>query len=111
MRMIFVGSLMIGAALLSGPGAASAAPIGGTGVRQAADSRAVVTQVQSWSRYCDSLRRACLYKDRLGEQGQGNCRTYREQCRGYSGGGGRYRAGGYEEYGEPRWHRYRGWEY
>jgi hypothetical protein len=30
---------------------------------------------------CDELRRACLNKDRLGEQGEGNCRRYRAQCR------------------------------
>ena len=31
---------------------------------------------------CDELRAACLNKDRLGEQGEGNCRRYREMCRG-----------------------------
>jgi hypothetical protein len=30
---------------------------------------------------CAELRRACLNKDRLGEQGEGNCRRYRAQCR------------------------------
>jgi hypothetical protein len=30
---------------------------------------------------CDELRRACLNKERLGEQGEGNCRRYRAQCR------------------------------
>ena len=29
---------------------------------------------------CDELRRACENKDRLGEQGEGNCRRYRETC-------------------------------
>lgn len=29
---------------------------------------------------CDELRRACENKDRLGEQGEGNCRKYREAC-------------------------------
>src|SRR5437667_7526634 len=29
---------------------------------------------------CEQLRRACEYKDRLGERGEGNCRTYRETC-------------------------------
>jgi hypothetical protein len=27
------------------------------------------------------LRRACLHKDELGEQGEGNCRRYRRTCR------------------------------
>lgn len=32
---------------------------------------------------CRELRQACLYKDQLGERGRGNCREYRETCRGY----------------------------
>ena len=31
---------------------------------------------------CEQLRRACENKDALGEQGEGNCRRYRETCRG-----------------------------
>jgi hypothetical protein len=30
---------------------------------------------------CEELRRACENKNRLGEQGEGNCRRYRETCR------------------------------
>ena len=30
---------------------------------------------------CDELRRACLHKEELGEQGEGNCRKYRETCK------------------------------
>jgi hypothetical protein len=30
---------------------------------------------------CEDLRAACLNKERLGEQGEGNCRRYREICR------------------------------
>ncbi len=29
---------------------------------------------------CEELRRACLHKDELGEQGEGNCQRYRETC-------------------------------
>jgi hypothetical protein len=29
---------------------------------------------------CEQLRRACENKDVLGEQGEGNCRRYRETC-------------------------------
>ena len=29
---------------------------------------------------CEQLRRACANKERLGEQGEGNCRRYRETC-------------------------------
>ena len=31
---------------------------------------------------CRELRQACLNKGELGEQGQGNCRRYREVCQG-----------------------------
>jgi hypothetical protein len=30
---------------------------------------------------CRELRYACVNKERLGEQGEGNCRRYRELCR------------------------------
>ena len=30
---------------------------------------------------CRALRAACLNKERLGEQGEGNCRRYRRLCR------------------------------
>ncbi|PZR82825.1 MAG: hypothetical protein DLM68_15455 [Hyphomicrobiales bacterium] len=29
---------------------------------------------------CEELRRACEHKEQLGEQGEGNCRRYRETC-------------------------------
>ena len=32
---------------------------------------------------CRELRQACLHKEELGEEGRGNCRRYREVCRGY----------------------------
>jgi hypothetical protein len=41
---------------------------------------------------CRELRKACLMKDELGEQGQGNCRRYRDTCQG-SGGGGMQQTG------------------
>jgi hypothetical protein len=34
-----------------------------------------------WRGRCEELRRACLHKEELGEQGQGNCRRYRHYCR------------------------------
>ena len=37
----------------------------------------------SWRPNCGELRRACLYKEELGEQGQGNCQRYRRLCRQY----------------------------
>jgi hypothetical protein len=32
-------------------------------------------------RDCEKLRWACLHKDELGEEGEGNCRRYRETCK------------------------------
>ena len=32
-------------------------------------------------RDCEELRRACLHKEELGEEGEGNCRRYREACK------------------------------
>jgi hypothetical protein len=32
-------------------------------------------------RDCEELRRACLHKDELGEEGEGNCLRYRETCK------------------------------
>jgi hypothetical protein len=45
------------------------------------DGQAVVTPVGG--DYCRDLRWSCLHKDELGERGEGNCRRYREECRGY----------------------------
>jgi hypothetical protein len=36
---------------------------------------------RSSQRECEELRRACLHKDELGEEGEGNCRRYRETCK------------------------------
>jgi hypothetical protein len=30
---------------------------------------------------CQELREACIHKRELGEEGRGNCRWYRENCR------------------------------
>jgi hypothetical protein len=34
--------------------------------------------VQRWD--CDELRRACLHKEELGEEGERNCERYRRHC-------------------------------
>jgi hypothetical protein len=34
----------------------------------------------SQAQNCNELRLACEHKDQLGEQGQGNCQRFREQC-------------------------------
>ena len=37
---------------------------------------------EGWSMasHCRELRAACMHKEELGEQGQGNCHRYREVC-------------------------------
>src|SRR5215475_10845263 len=57
----------LGQALEIGPGGVHVYPHGGGG------------------RECRELRAACMHKEELGEQGQGNCQRYREMC----GGGAR----------------------
>jgi len=47
---------------------------------------------------CRELRADCMHKEGLGEAGQGNCRRYREICRG----GARYY--------HPQWREYRHYE-
>jgi hypothetical protein len=39
---------------------------------------------------CEELRLACEHKDALGEQGAGDCRTYRETCQRWRCGQLRY---------------------
>jgi hypothetical protein len=34
----------------------------------------------AWRPDCRQLRKACLNKEELGEQGQGNCQRYRDMC-------------------------------
>jgi hypothetical protein len=50
-------------------------------IRSAAMDSAI-EQVQYGGRnyYCERLRRACEFKHERGEEGEGNCRRYREEC-------------------------------
>jgi hypothetical protein len=78
------------AALLALPAFAVAAPrmtdvssqgfgveVGPGGVRVGETDR----RVRRGGPDCRELRAACLNKERLGEQGEGNCRRYRRLCR------------------------------
>jgi hypothetical protein len=67
--LILVGLLMaplpaLGQTFELGPGGVHVYPHGGSG------------------RECRELRAACMHKEELGEQGQGNCQRYRELCSG-----------------------------
>ena len=57
---------------------ATAAPYGVPGQPSLESS---VTTVQRDDRYCRRLRRACEFKHERGEEGEGNCRRYRRECR------------------------------
>ena len=46
-------------------------------------------------RECRELRAACIHKEELGEEGQGNCQRYREICRGGARGYYHYHERGY----------------
>lgn len=63
-------------------------------------AHSLLTHVQWEGRYCRQLRYACVYKHRLGEEGEGNCRRYRQECGGYGSYGGYGRGG--NGYGEGR---------
>lgn len=80
-------SIAIAAACLSfGLASANAASLPGPQLKESA-SPSLLQSVQYESSYCRQLRYGCTYKRRLGEEGEGNCRRYREACGG----------GGYEE--------------
>jgi hypothetical protein len=70
---------IVGAALFALPTSAfsQAVEFGPGGVRIHSDHRH-----RGYGADCRELRQACLNKGELGEQGQGNCRRYREVCQG-----------------------------
>lgn len=97
---VVAGLVFTGAMLL--PIAASAAPAAPVGpLTEAADTALQKIQYGWWRdrdyyrerrwdndghwryrRYCERLRRACIYKEERGEVGEGNCRRYRHECGG-----------------------------
>jgi hypothetical protein len=67
---------------LAGVSNAAAAPVG-SGVRSTDVLESVAENVHyRRGRYCERLRRACVYKEYRGEVGEGNCRRYRSECGG-----------------------------
>jgi hypothetical protein len=81
MRNMFM-TMAVGAAMIlfavSGASAAPAIPSQTAGLASAGSA---ATPVQ-WYDYCERLRYRCQYKYELGEEGEGNCRRYREECGG-----------------------------
>jgi hypothetical protein len=72
-------ALVIAAALLAAPASsfAQGVQIGPGGVHIGVGPGPVGVSPHE----CEELRRSCTHKDELGEQGEGNCRRYRESCR------------------------------
>jgi hypothetical protein len=74
--IIFTSALAVCSSLF----ALSASAVPTDGARNVTGGQSIVEQVQD-SRYCRRLRRACQFKHERGEQGEGNCRRYRRECR------------------------------
>nr|WP_132256117.1 hypothetical protein [Methylobacterium segetis] len=71
------------AALIAIPGTsvAQGISIGPEGVRVDDGRRGYEERRRGPSReVCRELRRACMHKEELGEEGAGNCRRYRRTC-------------------------------
>ncbi len=82
MRTMISGMVMALALVFASFSGATAGQVVGRDVVTLKGSASALEFVQyGRGRYhCEELRRACEYKERLGEQGQGNCRRYREEC-------------------------------
>ena len=77
MRITLLGTIFAAGVGFAGLGTASATPV--SDFRGITTNQGIVEQAQS-ERYCARLRRACKYKEERGEQGEGNCRRYRNEC-------------------------------
>jgi hypothetical protein len=74
-----IGSTVLAVAL-SLASSANSAPVSGAAVMNTENATHLA---QYWAGgRCERLRRACEYKDRRGEVGEGNCRRYRAECGG-----------------------------
>ena len=81
MRTVLSAIILAGIIGLTGVPSAVASPIG-SGVPSAHAFESAVAKAQyRRGRYCERLRRACVYKEERGEVGEGNCRRYRRECR------------------------------
>ena len=80
MRIMLSAIIIAGGLGLTGAASALASPIG-SGVPSADVFESVVVKTDyRRGRYCERLRRACVYKEERGEVGEGNCRRYRREC-------------------------------
>lgn len=76
--MPFIRSLLLAAIFgLFSAGISSGAPLSMPSQESVQNDAGLVLKVQG---RCESLRRACEDKRKLGEVGEGNCRRYREEC-------------------------------
>ena len=81
MRTVLNAIVLAAGLGLAGVSNATAAPVD-SGVRGADVLESIVEKVHYRGRYCERLRRACVYKEERGEVGEGNCRRYRSECGG-----------------------------
>jgi hypothetical protein len=80
MRTMLSAIILAGGVGLIGTTSVLASPIG-SGVQSANAFESVVVKTEHRrGRYCERLRRACIYKEERGEVGEGNCRRYRREC-------------------------------
>jgi hypothetical protein len=82
-----VAALMLIAGAMFSAAPVAAAPLGSGQVHGATTLVGGWERVQYGGGYCERLRRACIYKQELGETGEGNCRRYRRECSGSGGYG------------------------
>jgi hypothetical protein len=82
MRTILSAIVLVAGFGLAGVATATAAPVD-SGARSGDVLESIVEKVHyRRGRYCERLRRACVYKEERGEVGEGNCRRYRSECGG-----------------------------
>jgi len=81
MRAMIGASILAAGLALGSVAGVVAAPVGGAVGGIGLWETAVQQAQYSDSRYCERLRRACFYKEERGEEGEGNCRRYRAECR------------------------------
>jgi hypothetical protein len=74
MRALIIAAAIV---LIASPALPQTVQIGPGGVRVGEPDR----RERRAGPNCRELRAACLNKERLGEQGEGNCRRYRAVCR------------------------------
>ena len=81
MRKVILGMMLaVSVAFVGAPPVAASAL--GAGAPGAPAIETLMHKAGEGGGYCSRLRRACENKEERGEEGQGNCRRYRNECGG-----------------------------